>query len=63
MPKPFAAIETAFSGDWSAEIRADGKGAYLLTLPDGAIDLLEAIRGPADSYSDAILRLARASPW
>lgn len=59
----FAAIETAFPGDWSAEIRADEKGGYLLTLPDGAINLLEAIHGPAESYSDAILRLARISPW
>ena len=61
--KAFAGIETAFPGDWRADIRPDGKGAYWLRLPDGAIDLLTAIRGPEDSYSDAILRLARASPW
>jgi hypothetical protein len=47
--KAFAGIETAFPGDWRADIRPDGKGAYLLTLPDGAIDLLTAIRGPEDS--------------
>jgi hypothetical protein len=59
----FAAVETAFPGDWSAEIRPDGECGYLFTLPDGAIDLLTAIRGPTDSYSDAILRPARTTPW
>jgi hypothetical protein len=28
-----AAIEAAFPGDWRNEIRLDGKGGYLLTLP------------------------------
>ncbi len=52
------AIETAFSGDWSADIRPDDKGGYLLTLPDGVIDLLDRTRRPGESYSDAIIRLA-----
>jgi hypothetical protein len=56
-----AAIEAAFPGDWSAEVRPDGKDGYLLTLPDGMIDLLSALRAPGDSYSDVILRLAKAS--
>jgi len=55
-------METAFPGDWSADIGPDGKGGYLLTLPDSMIDLLKTVRGPAESYSDAILRLAKASP-
>jgi hypothetical protein len=55
----FAAIEAAFPGDWSVEIHPDGKDAYLLTLPDGMIDLLKAIRSAAESYSDAIIRIAR----
>jgi hypothetical protein len=59
----FAAIETAFPGHWSADICPDGMGGYLFTLPSGGVDLLRALRGPADSYSDVILKLARASPW
>ena len=58
----FVAIETAFPGDWSADIRPDGRGGYLLTLPDSMIDLLKAVRSPAESYSDVILRLAKATP-
>jgi len=58
-----AAIETAFAGDWSADLRLEDTGAYSLTLPDGAVDLLRGMRAPADSYSDVILRLARSSPW
>ena len=53
----FAAIRAAFSGDWSSDVRPDGKGGYLLTLPDGMVDLLEAIRGPGKSYSEAIIRI------
>jgi hypothetical protein len=55
-----AAIEAAFPGDWSAEIRPDGIDSYLLTLPDGMIDLLKGLRGPRQSYSDVILMLAKA---
>ena len=54
----FAAIRAAFSGDWSSDIRPDEKGGYLLTLPQGMVDLLEAIRRPGESYSDAIIRIA-----
>jgi hypothetical protein len=55
-----AAIEAAFPGDWSAEIRPDGKDGYLLTLPDGMIDLMKGLRGPDETYSDVLLRLAKA---
>ena len=60
-----AAIEAAFPGDWRGEVRPNDKGGYLLTLPDGMIDLLRAIRDPSESYSDAIIRIARgsASRW
>ena len=57
----FAAIEAGFPGDWSVEIRPDGRGGYRLTLPDGMVDLLEAIRGPGESYSDAIIRIANGA--
>jgi hypothetical protein len=54
-----AAIEAAFPGDWRNEIRLDGKGGYVLTLPEGMIALLDAIRSPGESYSDAIIRIAK----
>jgi hypothetical protein len=53
----YAAIEAAFPGDWRNEIRLDGEGGYLLTLPEGMIALLEAVRGPGESHSDAIIRI------
>jgi hypothetical protein len=56
-----AAIEAAFPGDWSAEIRPDGKDGYLLTLPDGTVDLMKGLRGPGETYSDVLLRLAGGS--
>ena len=55
----FAAIRAAFSGDWSSDIRPDGKGGYLLTLPEGMVDLLKAIGGPGESFSDTIIRIAK----
>jgi hypothetical protein len=60
-----AAIEAAFPGDWRNEIRLDGKGGYLLTLPEGMIALLEAIRAqvspiPTLSSESRRDRLARA---
>ncbi len=57
----WAAIKATFAGDWSADIRPDGKGEYLLTLPDSMIDLLEATRSLGESYSDVLIRLARGS--
>jgi hypothetical protein len=42
--------------------RPDGKGGYLVTLPRGVLDRLKALRGPGESYSDVILRVAMADP-
>ena len=42
-----------------AEARPDGKGDYLVALPHWVIDRLKALRGPGDSYSDVIIRIAR----
>lgn len=53
------AIKAAVPGDWSGEVRTDGKDGYLLTLPDGMIDLLKGLRGPGETYSDVFLQLAR----
>jgi hypothetical protein len=40
------------------ELRPDGKGGYLVTLPHGVLDRLRAVRGPGDSYSNVIIRVA-----
>jgi hypothetical protein len=37
----------------------DGRGAHLVTSPDGVIDRLKAMRGLSESYSDVIIRVAR----
>ena len=42
-----------------AERRPDGKGGFLVTLDHRLLDQLKAMRGPGESYSDVILRLAR----
>jgi hypothetical protein len=42
---------------WPAQ--PDGRGGVRLTLDRKALDQLTAPRGPGESYSDVILRLAR----
>ena len=37
----------------------DGKGGFLIVLPADVLNRLKAMRGPGESYSDVILRLAR----
>ncbi len=37
----------------------DGKGGYLMVLPHAILDHLTALRGPGESYSDVIIRVAR----
>lgn len=60
-PEAFAAIGAAFPGNWSADIQPDGKGGYLLTLPEGMLVLLDAIRCRGESYSDAIIRIGETA--
>jgi hypothetical protein len=57
-PAAFAAIEATIPKGWKAELRPDGHGGYLITLPNGVLDKLRALRGPGESYSDVISRLA-----
>jgi hypothetical protein len=42
-----------------AERHPDGKGAYFVTLPRDVLDKLNYLRGPGESYSDVIIRVAR----
>jgi hypothetical protein len=62
-PAAFAAIEATLPDDREAEARPDGKGGYLVALPHGVLDRLGAMRGPGESYSDVIIRVARAAPF
>jgi hypothetical protein len=57
-PAAFAAIEATLPKGAKAEARPDGKGGYLVTLDSGALDRLRALRGPRESYSDVIVRVA-----
>jgi hypothetical protein len=57
-PEAFTAIEATLADGYEAEARPDGKGGYLVTLPHDVLDRLKAMRGPGESYSDVILRLA-----
>jgi hypothetical protein len=54
-----AAIEATLPDGREAERRPNGKGGYFITLPHGVVDWLKAIRDPGESYSGAILRLAK----
>ena len=55
----FAANAATLPENRDAEARPDGNGGYLLTLDRGMLDRLKALRGPGESYSGVILRLAR----
>jgi hypothetical protein len=54
-----AAIAATLPENREADRRPDGKGAYFVTLPRDVLDKLNYPRGPGESYSDVILRLAR----
>jgi hypothetical protein len=53
------AIAATLPDTREADARPDGKGGYLIVLPHAVLDRLKAMRGPGESYSDVILRLAR----
>jgi hypothetical protein len=53
------AIEATLPEESQAEAHPDGKGGYLVTLARAVVDRPRALRGPGESYSDVILRLAK----
>ena len=55
----FEAIKATLAKGSTADARPDGKGGYLIVLPHAVLNRLKAMRGPGESYSDVILRLAR----
>jgi hypothetical protein len=58
-PEGFSIIVTALPSGRRVKLRPDGYGGYVVTLPNGVLDRLKAMRGPSESYSDVILRLAK----
>ena len=48
-------------GSVSYEQSANAKGERLIWLPPAVVNRLRFLRGPSESYSDVILRLAKAS--
>jgi hypothetical protein len=57
-PAAFAALKATLPKGSKAELSPVGQGEYLVTFPNGVLDRLRALRGPSESYSDVILRLA-----
>ena len=56
----YAAIEkTLPKGAEAWPAQPDGRGGVRLTLDRKTLDRLTALRGPGESYSDVILRLAK----
>jgi hypothetical protein len=53
-----AAIAATLPEGREAERRPDGKGGFFITLPHDVLNKLNYVRGPGESYSDVILRLA-----
>jgi hypothetical protein len=41
----------------------DGRGGVRIWLATEFVNRLGGLRGPSESYSDVILRLAKAGPW
>jgi hypothetical protein len=59
----FAAIEVTLPlGTVGVEPKANENGEREIWLDDGTLDRLRLLRGPGESYSDVILRLAAHYP-
>jgi hypothetical protein len=56
----FAAIEATLSKGSKAEARPVGKGGLFVVIDRRTGDRLGRLRGPGESYSDVILRIAKA---
>ena len=58
-PEAFAAMLTMLPEGSNSELWHDGMGGYFATLPNGVLDTLGAVRSPAESFSEVIMRLAK----
>ena len=56
-----AIVATLPLGTVGYEAEANAEGERLIWLPPSVVDRLRFLRGPGESYSDVILRLAASS--
>jgi hypothetical protein len=62
-PAAFDAIaRTMPFGSVNFESGVDDKGERYIWLPRAVVDRLRSLRGPGESFSDVILRLAAETP-
>jgi hypothetical protein len=54
----FDAIAATLPSSDTYELELDGRGQPHVWLPPNVVDRLRFLRGPGESYSDVILRLA-----
>jgi hypothetical protein len=60
-PAAFDAIAATLPGNVGFENKRDSNGDWFIWLPHDVLAKLNALRGPGESYSDAILALAEAA--
>jgi hypothetical protein len=58
-PAAFEAIAAALPGNVGFENKRDVNGDWFIWLEPGILAKLKALRGPGESYSDVILRVAK----
>jgi hypothetical protein len=58
----FEAIAATLPSSVGVEQNRASNGDYFIWLDPRYVDRLRAMRGPGESYSDVILRVAEASP-
>ena len=57
-PAAYAAVATALGGSVGVKPERAPNGDYLVWLEPAVVDRIAALRGPGESYSDVIIRLA-----
>jgi hypothetical protein len=60
-PAAFEAIAATLPSSVGVEQKRAANGDYFIWLDPRYVDRLRAMRGPGESYSDVILRVAKAS--
>ena len=60
-PAAYDAIAATLPSSVGLETQRASNGDYYVWLDPRYVDRLKALRGPGESYSDVILRLAKAS--
>jgi hypothetical protein len=60
-PAAFNAITATLPGSVGVENKRDAEGNWQIWLPHDVLAKLNHLRGPGDSYSDVILRVAEGA--